>query len=282
VATITQQPDTANEADTGRAAIAAAERGWAVFPCRPEDKRPAVDRWEQRACSDPQRIAKHWPEGANVGVACGPSGLVVVDLDRHGELPDDWRAIKGVHDGLDVFALLLEWSDQPWPDTYSLATPSGGQHLYFVAPGDSCPVRNSAGLLGPGVDVRAQGGYVVGAGSVVGGRLYELIDDRPPAVLPGWLCRRLAPEPQPAHPRSSQPGDAPANLAGLIETVRSSQPGQQTNTLVWAAFRLKDEIRKGRARIDDAEQLVEAALQAAMRPESYVRYQIRHVLGDTR
>src|SRR5258706_240076 len=72
-----------------------ASRGWHVFPCRPGNKRPAVDRWEERACADPQRVAPHWPAGANIGLACGPSGLVVVDLDTHGTLPDEWRVARG-------------------------------------------------------------------------------------------------------------------------------------------------------------------------------------------
>ena len=66
------------------AAVEAARRGWAVFPCRPGDKRPAVPDWEHRACSDPERVGRYWPSGQhNIGIACGPSRLVVVDLDTH-------------------------------------------------------------------------------------------------------------------------------------------------------------------------------------------------------
>ena len=98
------------------AALAAARRGWAVFPCRPGDKRPAVPEWEQRACSDPVRVARYWPsEQRNVGIACGPSRLVVVDLDTHGHLPEDWRQLQGVRDGRDVLAQLAEWAGRPWP-----------------------------------------------------------------------------------------------------------------------------------------------------------------------
>jgi hypothetical protein len=61
--------------------------------------------------------------------------------------------------------------------------------------------------------------------------------------------------------------------------VRQAQPGAQTDALVWAAFRLRDEIRRGRARPADGELLVQAAQQAGMQPETYVRYQVRHVLG---
>lgn len=293
--TIAQQPDaTAHAADTHADAVAAAIRGWAVFPCRPGDKRPMVDRWEQRACSDPGRVAQYWPDGANVGIACGPSGLVVVDLDCHEPLPADWQAVPGVTDGRDVFAQLCEWAGADWPATYWVATPTGGWHLYFDAPAGQ-PVRNSAGMLGPGVDIRAAGGYVVGAGSVVderaypdkpsmaalvkGGRAYEILDGRAPAPLPGWLRHRLTPKPPPERDTGRPAGDGPANLAGLVQTVRESQPGQQTNTLVWAAFRLRDEISRGRASSDDAEHLVRAALEAGMQPERYVRYQVQHVLG---
>jgi hypothetical protein len=133
-----------------------------------------------------------------------------------------------------VFAQLTEWAgEMSWPATYWVATPSGGWHLYFIAPADS-PIRNSAGLLGPEVDVRAQGGYVVGAGSVVGGKPYAVLEDRQPAPLPGWLHRRLTvPCDQPG-PRRLTPGAGLANLQGLVQTVRDSQPGQQTDTPIRA------------------------------------------------
>ncbi|WP_255347783.1 bifunctional DNA primase/polymerase [Actinoplanes sp. N902-109] len=64
------------------AALSAADRGWHVFPLRPDDKRPAIGKWEQRATIDPDRIRRCWTAGPyNVGIACGPSGLVVLDFD---------------------------------------------------------------------------------------------------------------------------------------------------------------------------------------------------------
>ena len=42
----------------------------------------------------------------------GPSRLVVLDLDCHGKLPEDWR-LPGVIDGKDVFAQICEWAGQP-------------------------------------------------------------------------------------------------------------------------------------------------------------------------
>ena len=153
------------------AAVEAARRGWAVFPCRPSDKRPAVPDWERRACADPERVGRYWPsDHHNIGIACGPSRLVVIDLDTHSPLPDDWR-LPGIHDGRDVLALLAEWAGQPWPVTYTVTTPTGGLHLYYAAP-DGPGIRNSAGKIGPLIDVRGGGGYVLAAGSVLDERAY--------------------------------------------------------------------------------------------------------------
>jgi len=94
------------------AALACAERGWHVFPLRPGGKQPALhgeDRcphsgpcrdthqgWEQRATTDPRRIQACWRHGAyNIGVACGPSDLVVIDLGTPkgaAAPPPEWAA----------------------------------------------------------------------------------------------------------------------------------------------------------------------------------------------
>jgi hypothetical protein len=226
------------------AAMTAAWRGWAVFPCRPGDKRPAVPDWERRACSDPDRVGRYWPsDHHNIGLACGPSRLVVVDLDTHGPLPDDWR-LPGVHHGRDVLALLAEWAGQPWPVTYMVKTPTGGLHLYYTAPGGT-EIRNSAGKIGPLVDVRGAGGYVLAAGSVLderaypgnpecrelvtGGRGYELADDSDPEPLPAWLAA-LAEDTEPAVRPGGRACARPASgarLRGLLDTVRGGQAGDR-------------------------------------------------------
>ena len=261
--------------------MALASHGWSVFPCRPDDKRPAVDRWEQRATADPERVGRYWPSDRhNIGVACGPSGLVVVDLDAHGELPADWH-LPGIRDGRDVLAQLCEWASQPWPVTYWVATPSCGWHLYFTAP-EGSEIRNSAGLLGPQVDVRAAGGYVVGAGSAVDGKRYEVLDDMPPAPLPGWIARALTSKPGLSAAPRRMAGAADARLRGLADTVRRSRPGDRTGPLVWAAHRLAEMIADSKASPDDGELLVRAAVEAGIRGgELYARGQVQHVLGVT-
>ena len=135
---------------------------------------------------------------------------MVIDLDCHGDLPDEWRHVPGIRDGRDVFAQLCEWASQPRPATYWTATPSGGWHLYFAASMDS-EIRNSAGLIGPQIDVRASGGYVIGAG-MVGGKPYQLVDDKPPAPLPG-LARPDA-QPHVRCPASDPPASAATCLPG--------------------------------------------------------------------
>lgn len=186
---------------TLEAALNAAERGWRVFPCQPGGKQPGVkDRWEARACADPAVIREHWPRRANVGVACGPSGLVVVDCDqaKEGQAPPPEWAEPGVGGGLDALALLAERLGETLPlDTYQVRTPSGGWHFYFLAP-EGSTVRNSASKLAWKVDVRANGGYVVGAGSATPQGAYEAVCEGAVEPLPAWLLRALTETPKPA------------------------------------------------------------------------------------
>ncbi len=253
-------------------ACAAVARGWSVFPVRPGDKRPAVQGWENRACSDPGLVARYWPsEQHNVGIACGPSGLVVIDLDTHGELPADWQ-LPGITDGRDVLAQLAEWAGQPWPATYSVTTPSGGLHLYYTAPA-GITIRNSAGKIGPLIDVRSQGGYVVAAGSVVGARAYELADDCTLAMLPAWLRRLLTGQaalgPAPAG-RPPSPGGH-RRLAAICATVAQARVGQRNASLYWGACRAAEVIAARQADAPTVTEALVAAATAAGLPEQEAR-----------
>jgi Bifunctional DNA primase/polymerase, N-terminal len=246
----------------GLAAAAAAERGWHVFPIRAGCKKPPlVDDWEHRASADPEYVARRWPGNANVGIACGPSDLVVVDLDTHGTLPAAWH-MPGIADGRDVLAQLCEWAGQPWAATYWVATPAGGWHLYFTAPGDY-EVRNSAGLLGPMIDIRGAGGYVVGAGSAVDGKPYDLLDGMDPAPLPAWITRMLAAA-RSAKAGNRTPGALSRRVAGLVRAVESAPEGQRNDTLYWAACRAAE--LDGAERDAAADALADAAGYAGLSP----------------
>jgi len=261
----------ARAVDLADAAAELAGHGYRVFPCRPGDKRPAIDQWEQRATSNPGHVRQAWTEryrGANIGLACGPSRLVVVDLDTHGTLPPDWSGLGGLVDGRDVLAQLCEWAGQPWPSTRLTVTPSGGWHLWFTAP-EGPELRNTAGLLGPMIDTRAAGGYIVAPPSTIGGCRYELADDQPPAPLPAWLHRALLPAPPPprraARPAGQPTGPNEARIRGLADHVRDGQPGDRNGRLYWAACRLGEMTLLGEADRDDAELLIQAALDAGLR-----------------
>lgn len=265
------------------AAAALAERGFHVFPLKPGEKTPATPGhasnqcsgrdprcrdghtgWEPRATTDAERIARGWATRPyNVGVACGPSRLVVVDLDvpkpDEGKvLPEDFR-LPGVEDGKDIFALICEWAGMDWPWTYTVSTPSGGWHLYYQAPPDSS-LRNSAGLIGPMIDTRANGGYVVGAGSVTAAGAYEVLYDEPVAELPRWIGRLLAPRERPEAdiPRPAFASDATKRTQGLVRTVENAQPGTRNDTLFWAAATLAEYAP------EDLDQLAVAGLRCGL------------------
>lgn len=170
------------------AALEYAARGWLVLPLR--GKVPATTHGLKDASADLGVVEdwwRRWP-GVNVGLRTGAeSGLLVLDVDpRHG--------------GDDALAE-LEAEHGELPETVECLTGGGGRHVYFAHPGR--PIRNSAGLLGDGLDIRGDGGYVVAAPSVhESGRRYEWEvsgdpGEHAPAQAPRWLLDRLeAPPPR--------------------------------------------------------------------------------------
>ncbi|GAA2655301.1 bifunctional DNA primase/polymerase [Streptomyces aculeolatus] len=201
------------------AAISAAERGWHVFPLVPGAKRPAVAAWEQRATVDRTCITRCWSSGAyNLGIATGPSRLVVIDLDvpKHDDYTPPPGTPAGVVDGADMLAVVADEHGQQLPtQTYTVRTASGGTHLYFTAPADT-RLRNTAGKLGWKIDTRAGGGYIVGADSTVGSAHYSVLHDTPPAPLPEWLTDLLTPAPLPPQRPVPLPELGPRRLSAYL------------------------------------------------------------------
>lgn len=234
-------------------ALRFAARGWYVFPIAPRAKKPPViDRWETRASTDPDQIHHWWRYTPHtIGIATGPSGLVVVDLDttRHAELiPDPWAG-RGIATGVGVLRALAHQRGQAITPTYAVSTPSGGWHLYYTAP-PGAELRNTCGVLGYKIDTRAHGGYVIAPGSPVPPGGYELFDNRDPAPLPTWLHHALTPSPTTGH---SAPPVAAANpdaytlaaLHGETQRVRSAPPGRHNATLCRAAYALGQLVGAG-------------------------------------
>ncbi|RCG20784.1 DNA primase [Streptomyces diacarni] len=242
-------------------ALEAARRGWHVFPLRPGDKRPAghADKHcprtgrcadghrtpEQRATTDKDLLVAAWSQQPyNVGVATGPSGLLVVDLDTR--KPKD---SKDAPDGADSFQALCERADQPRPATFRVRTPSGGEHLYFTQP-PGTHLHNTAGRLARRIDTRGWGGYVVAPGSTTPDGTYTVLDDQEPTPLPGWLHDALKPPQRPARPAAGPVvtragGYAAAALRGEVANVAGAADGTRNATLLRAARALGRLVASG-------------------------------------
>lgn len=168
----------------------AVRRGLAVFPI-PAGGRVPEPGWQRLATLDEDALPELLASGRNVGIACRASNVVALDLDvHHGDGPTV-NGIETLRTQLGIRGL------DRWPETLTVATPSGGRHLYFRVPAD-CGIGSASGgrtALGPGIDVRGpgrrSGGYLVGPGSMVGGLPYAIANDLPIAPLPGWIADLL-------------------------------------------------------------------------------------------
>jgi hypothetical protein len=204
------------------AALAYAAQGWHVFPCHTPtahgcsctkraackdiSKHPRTKNGLSDATTDEGQIRRWWtmwPE-ANVAICTGAvSGLVVLDRDDY----------KGGADSIEE----LERTYSPLPETVLSITGGGGQHYVFAHPGSH--VKNKVETLGPGLDIRGDGGYIIAPPSLhTSGKRYvweveHEPDDTPLAPLPDWvrvLCqetarqeRRDAGAPIPDHQRNA-------------------------------------------------------------------------------
>ncbi|GGM73626.1 hypothetical protein GCM10012275_50440 [Longimycelium tulufanense] len=240
-----------------RAALAAAERGWPVFPLVPGGKRPFWHSaencrglgvcqdghvgWEACATTDPTVIRKIWAQPFNIGIPTGPAGLLVIDLDiAHGHRPPpEWAGARG---GRDVLVKLAARAGQPVPtDTFTVRT-TGGLHLYFEAPA-TVELRNTVGTLGWRIDTRGIGGYVVAAGSVRPEGRYRVVHDAPVRPLPDWLTLALTPPPPPERDTARaaathHPAYLRAALDGEAEKVATAREGKRRITVLRAAVAL--------------------------------------------
>lgn len=178
------------------AAAAYAALGLAVFPVHGVDtsgrcscgkgcgssagKHPRTVNGLLDATLDPDQIRTCWHRwpAANIGIATGAaSGLWVLDVDpAHGGLESIER-LEAVHGEL--------------APTWCVETGGDGLHLWFLL--GEAGLRNSAGRLGPGLDVRAEGGYVIVPPSRHrSGQAYRWADGWHPALValvpaPPWL-----------------------------------------------------------------------------------------------
>jgi putative DNA primase/helicase len=154
------------------AAFSYAARGWHVFPChslfdgvcgcgkvdcRNTAKHPMTPAGFHDATTDELLIRAWWQKWplANIAIATGKvSGIVVIDIDsRHSA-----DSFKALFPGIDFKSIPTVTTGRGW-------------HLYFRHPGGTVPSRQG---IFPGVDVKADGGYILAPPSIHrSGRFYR-------------------------------------------------------------------------------------------------------------
>src|SRR5262245_58087139 len=227
-----------------QAALNYAERGWHVFPCDPQTKRPLTENGLRDATTDAATIRAWWEQWpyAMIAVRTGSeSGIWALDLDI-----DD--GVNGIENFFDLAAGRLI------PETTKAKTPRGGTHLFFAW---TDGVKNSADKLAPGVDTRGEGGYCMLPPSLRADRkCYQCLCDvcpKPPEA-PQWLLdlvlskptERTAPIPREQQPRTNGSGAyARAALAAEADAVASAPVGKRNHQLNTSAFSLGQLVGAG-------------------------------------
>jgi hypothetical protein len=261
-------PEPSQRATVSQAALAYAGRGWQVLPlwwplstgdcacglpdCESVGKHPIprlVPHGVHDASSRLGTVALWWRlvPHANVGIRTGiESRLVVLDVDG----PPGRQALRALVAERGLFP--AAWA----------RTGGGGWHAYFGHPGETVP--SSAGRLGDRLDVRGEGGYVVGPPSRHwSGRAYRWIvfpDDGSAATtgrgevppLPGWMLELAVPaasaasQPSPVWLRTDHAGTyAAAAVEREAHEVAQAPAGQRNHRLNRAAFRIGQLVGAG-------------------------------------
>ena len=173
--------------------------------------------------NDPATVLRWYRSvpGLNWGMRTGAiSGVVVLDIDER-------------HDGDLSLRDLQERYGRHTP-SWAVITGGGGLHIYFAHPGTE--VRNSAGTIGKGLDVRGENGYVlIPPSRHRSGNRYRWDSAGTPAhelaPMPGWMVARTVP---PAPSRRYTPEDV--TLPGEVGPIPE---GQRNTTLASVAGRLR-------------------------------------------
>ena len=191
-------------------ALAFVEEGWAVFPLIPNSKKPLTPNGFKDASKDPEAVRRWWAAhpDANIGIATGMiSGIAVIDVD-----------IKNGGKGYESLGLIPDLDT-----TLSASTPSGGMHIYCLL---KEPLPGKIALFS-GIDLKSDGGYVVGPGSEIDGKVYEWIDPEVHmSALPESIIKRMAAPPpaiSPAEPTEETKiteGTRNAVLTSIAGTMR--------------------------------------------------------------
>lgn len=165
-----------------------AAAGYYVFPCLVGRKEPACQNGLDDATLDAAQIDAWWTENPDYNVGCAPhkSGNTVLDVD--GE-----RGVETLAEVQETYGHL--------PSTLTISTPRApGMHLWFEGACSSSVGTDDRGL-GPKLDTRGEGGYVLMPPSVISpgeyknnpsGGEYVIKHACEAADLPEWISERIA------------------------------------------------------------------------------------------
>ena len=136
-------------------ALSYVHHNYKVFPLRVNTKNGHVlASWIKEASTDPSQIYEWFSNGPmNIGVCTG-NGLAVIDIDN--------KNGKSGNDSIQSFV-------SSFPKTKVVSTPNGGFHMYYHV---NREIHCTTNLL-PGIDIRGEGGYVLGVGSVINNKFYK-------------------------------------------------------------------------------------------------------------
>lgn len=226
-------------------ALSYAARGWRVIPlhsmrggdCSCGDaqcgtasaKHPRTKHGVSDASSDPETIKgwwARWPD-ANVGIATGPEFGGVIDVDPRKQGSDTLTSLQATYGAL--------------PATLTAATGGGGFHHVYAWP-EGRRIPSKANALGPGVDTRGSGGYIVAAPSVhASGVAYrwEPSDEVPLAPFPSWVLDTVDPPAPTPIPRQSRPdvplADRVKRASAYLAKIPGAVAGSGGHDQTWSA-----------------------------------------------
>ena len=191
-----------------------AKAGIKVFPCLLRSKIPAVEGGFKAATEDLGQIDRWWTENPDYNVATCPhdSGWTVVDE----EAGTDPAWLKG----------------RPLPETYTVQSPRGGTHKFYEG---EC--RSTVKKLGPTIDTRGVGGYVLLPPSIFfdeeTGKTgqYKVLDARDPADLPDWIPKAFAKTEHEPSPAAGEPVTE-AHLRELLSHIDPDAPRDDWRNIV--------------------------------------------------
>ena len=262
-----------------RAAVQLAAVGYHVHPLRPAAKAPATRAGFKDASRDARRVARWWEAmpDANIGIACGASGVVVLDIDT--KAGADPREVLARFDraGAPVVGtgLAPERSER-----YPRSLPGRrGLQVYFKG-----NMASAARLLIPGCEIKGAGGYVVAPPSIHPCSV-DYVGELPPVAelppVPRWLVDLIQrPEPHPfVHVPTGRPPDPSRVLAGLVRIVREAPTGNRNRATYWAACRVAEHSGAGTLDERRAIEAIRAGALAAGLGEHEVDQVIRSGLG---